>query len=84
MDLAFSAEDDEFRDEARTWLAENTPSGAQAARGPGDRATSTWRGSASARRRLGRHQLADRVRRPRPADIQQMIWYEEFARTAIR
>ena len=81
MELRFSKEDEEFRDEARTWLAEHKPTDAGRPRaGPATREfdlawqrvqyDAGWAGIS----------LADGVRRPRLPLMEQLIWYEEFAR----
>jgi alkylation response protein AidB-like acyl-CoA dehydrogenase len=83
MDLAFSAEDDRFRDEARTWLAEHAPR----ERRPHDLAAARafdlawqraqydagWAGIGWPEAFGGRELSLTR----------QLIWYEEYARTRL-
>ena len=79
MDLDFTPDQLEFRDQVRTWLDENKP--ANRARATTQAfANTTWRGSAHMGRRVGRH----RVARPSIGGkgltlLQQLIWYEEYA-----
>ena len=84
MDLAFSAEDDEFRDEVRTWLAENTPSERRPREGQAMRDYDLawqrlqydggWAGISWPVEFGGRGL----------ALTQQLIWFEEYARTGMR
>ena len=84
MDLAFSAEDDEFRDEVRTWLAENTPSERRPREGQAMRDydlawqrlqyDAGWAGISWPVEFGGRGL----------ALTQQLIWFEEYARTGMR
>jgi alkylation response protein AidB-like acyl-CoA dehydrogenase len=84
VDLAFSAEDDEFRDEVRTWLAENTPSERRPREGQAMRDYDLawqrlqydggWAGISWPVEFGGRGL----------ALTQQLIWFEEYARTGMR
>ena len=74
MDFTFSAEDEAFRIEVRTWIGEHLVgefaelgTGERSRRGPRARRAAGV-GARAGRRRLGRHRLADRVRRSRSAD----------------
>ena len=84
MDLAFSAEDDAFRDEARTWLTENAPKERRPKTGRATREydlewqrkqyDAGWGGVAWPVEYGGRNLPL----------TQQLIWYEEYARTGMR
>jgi alkylation response protein AidB-like acyl-CoA dehydrogenase len=84
MDLQFSAEDRAFREEVRTWLTENAPTERRPKRGPGVREYDlAWQ------RKLyeaGWGNVAWPIEyggRDLPL-IQQLIWFEEYARTGMR
>jgi alkylation response protein AidB-like acyl-CoA dehydrogenase len=84
MDLAFSAEDDAFRDEVRTWLAEHVPTERRPIEGQAMREWDLawqrlqheggWAGIAWPAEHGGRGLTL----------TQQLIWYEEYARTGLR
>jgi len=84
MDLAFSAADDAFRDEVRTWLAENAPTERRPRSGQAARDfdlgwqrrmyDAGWGGVAWPVAYGGRDLPL----------TQQLIWYEEYARTGLR
>ena len=84
MQLAFSKEDDEFRDEVRTWLAENTPRERRPREGQGVRDydlawqrlqhDAGWAGISWPVEFGGRGLSL----------TQQLIWFEEYARTGMR
>ena len=72
VDLSYTAEEEQFRAELRTWLADNIPDEWTRARLLGVASTTTSRfrlrrdwEARQDRRRLLRHRVADRVRRPR-------------------
>jgi alkylation response protein AidB-like acyl-CoA dehydrogenase len=84
MDLQFSAEDRAFREEVRTWLTENAPTERRPKRGSGVREYDlAWQ------RKLyeaGWGNVAWPIEyggRDLPL-IQQLIWFEEYARTGMR
>lgn len=79
MEYRFSSEDEQFRDQVRTWLAENIPTGKRPADGPESRAFDTawqrrqfeggWAGIAWPKEYGGQGLTL----------IQQLIWHEEYA-----
>jgi alkylation response protein AidB-like acyl-CoA dehydrogenase len=80
MDLQFSPEENQFREEVRTWLEENVPRGKRAMHGPEMRAFDTawqrkqydggWAGIAWPKEYGGKGLSL----------IRQLIWHEEYAR----
>ena len=84
MDLAFSTEDDEFRDEVRTWLAENTPSERRPRAGQGVRDYDlAWQRLQHDAGWAGISWPVEFGGRGLPL-TQQLIWFEEYARTGMR
>jgi len=84
MDLRFSPEDNAFREEVRTWLAANVPTDRRPKRGPEMREYDlAWQ------RKLydaGWGNVAWPIEyggRDLPL-IQQLVWFEEYARTGMR
>jgi alkylation response protein AidB-like acyl-CoA dehydrogenase len=83
MDLAFSVEDDAFRDEVRTWLAENVPTDKRPHNAAG------WRSYDLAWQRRQYDAGWAGIGWPvayggRGLSLtQQLIWYEEYARTGM-
>jgi alkylation response protein AidB-like acyl-CoA dehydrogenase len=83
MDLSFSSADEEFRDEVRTWLAENTPGDPR----PHDLGAARDYDLAWQRRQydagwagIGWPEAFGGRELPL---TQQLIWYEEYARTGL-
>ena len=82
MDLTFSDRETAFRDELRTWFADNSP-----ARSPPTTRTRTTRGGRDFQRRLAARTgargraLAARVRRPRGDAEESAIFFEELGRS---
>lgn len=84
MDLSFSAADDDFRDEVRTWLAENRPTEVRPAEGRSMRDydlawqrtqfDAGWAGIDWPAAYGGRESTI----------TESLIWYEEYARTGMR
>ncbi len=83
MDLAFSREDDEFRDEVRTWLADNAPRGRRPPVGATARDfDSAWQRVQFDGGWAGISWPVDYGGRGLSL-AQQLIWYEEYARTGL-
>jgi len=90
MDFKSSAEDEAFRAELRSWLEVNLPrrergENAEELSPRGARATGTRRVAwpqKDAQRRMGRHQLAQRIRRRGATLTQQLVTAEEMSRAA--
>jgi alkylation response protein AidB-like acyl-CoA dehydrogenase len=83
VDLAFSKADNEFRDQARTWLAENAPTGRPHHLCPETRTfDTTWQ-----RRQFDGGWAG--ISWPKEYGgldlpiLQQLIWYEEYGRTGL-
>jgi alkylation response protein AidB-like acyl-CoA dehydrogenase len=84
MDLAFSAEDVAFRDEVRTWLSENTPRERRPRLGPEVREFDlAWQRTMYDAGWGGVAWPVEYGGRDLPL-TQQLIWYEEYARTGMR
>jgi alkylation response protein AidB-like acyl-CoA dehydrogenase len=84
MDLAFSAEDDELRDQVRTWLSEHAPTDPRPREGrPMREWDLAWQRLLYEGGWAGIGWPAEYGGRPLPL-TQQLIWYEEYARTGMR
>ncbi len=80
MNLDFSAADEEFREEARTWLAENLPTEPRPPEGAEMRAFDlAWQQTLHSGGWAGINWPVEYGGRGL-SDIQQMIWYTEFAK----
>ncbi len=83
MDLAFSKEDDDFRDEVRTWLADNVPTGRPRRLGPETREFDlAWQKCQYDAGWAGIAWPAEYGGRDLPL-VQQLVWYEEYARVGL-
>ena len=80
MNLDFSVDDEQFRDEARTWLREHLPTEERPPEGPEMRAFDlAWQQTLHAGGWAGINWPVEYGGRGL-SDIQQMIWYTEFAK----
>jgi alkylation response protein AidB-like acyl-CoA dehydrogenase len=83
VDLAFSTEDDEFRDEVRTWLAENAPRERRPREGRAMRDYDlAWQRLQNDAGWAGISWPVEFGGRGLPL-TQQLIWFEEYARTGM-
>ncbi len=83
MDLSFSTEDNEFRDEVRTWLKANAPTGRRPKESHAMREFDlAWQRTMHAAGWGGVAWPVDYGGRDLPL-TQQLIWYEEYARTGL-
>jgi alkylation response protein AidB-like acyl-CoA dehydrogenase len=83
MDLAFSVEDDAFRDEVRTWLSENMPTERRPRKGVALREFDLeWQRKQYAAGWAGVAWPEEYGGRGLPL-TQQLIWHEEYARTGL-
>jgi alkylation response protein AidB-like acyl-CoA dehydrogenase len=84
MDLAFSNEDVEFRDEVRTWLTEHVPKGRRPRLGMAARHFDlAWQREQYDAGWAGVSWPVEYGGRDLPL-TRQLIWYEEYARTGLR
>ncbi len=84
MDLAFSTEDDDFRDEVRTWLAESAPRERRPREGQAMRDYDlAWQRLQHDAGWAGISWPVEFGGRGLPL-TQQLIWFEEYARTGMR
>jgi alkylation response protein AidB-like acyl-CoA dehydrogenase len=84
MDLSFSAQDNAFRDEIRTWLSENAPTDRRPGAGVAMREYDLdWQKKQYAAGWAGIAWPEQYGGRGLPLN-QQLIWYEEYARTGLR